>query len=450
MANDGRTVITSAPIADSTIATEGLTECSVAQNANNGCSNNIIKPCYNARFYTEDIVFDSAKAVHTLNNNIMLGWYGDYSSMETAYQSGTSDPGLTYNLPHDNYFAPNCCANTLYCFGSWKNKFGEGCSLNVLYKMNWGTNTENSYCNTFGKNCTGNIIWGYNNSFGEVCYSNAIDSQQNTFGNNCSEITIECGLYSDDSVVLSKNNRFGNGCRNITLSISGYVGQTQYGYLTFGNYCSLITFNGCVHNCTFGEGNRNIDISDSRSLMQDCYFGDYCENISGVATVKSVYFCGFNSDIKFGSCDYCVFKKGANNLTLDYYDSYNVFEEYCNNIELGYNCTNNIFKNRCSKIKLGSYCNYNVIGENCTEIYFYSGTTGTSGLGYVEHATIETDNRSIEIRTTKSLSSSTKLQRFTVKSGTNVSSTAKVITFDNTNTAYETLFQSSSTTTVSV
>ena len=303
------------------------------ENANNGCSNNVIKP-----YYTNGT---KVKVVHTLNNNIMLGWYGDYSTMESDYQTGTSDPGLTYNLPHDNYFASNCRNNTL-SIGSWGNKLGEGCYLNML---------------------TGSFL-----ELGQYCFKNKFEGTNSTLGSNC---------YDNMCIILYSNigNYFYSNYLNSVCdsTIADYFNNNKIlstcNASIFGNYCSYITAN----------------------VLFFSLFGNYVGNKDKPITLK-------------GDCKANVFGNYTKNIVISGGSSKNIFSTNVSNITLGAYCQSNYFGTDCSNIVLGNNCTHNTFANNCSNISFQNSNT-QSIIGYLQNCVFECNN-SFTVFCNETLSSS--------------------------------------------
>ena len=428
-------------------------------NSNNGCSNNVIKP-----YYTNG-------TKHNLNNNIMLGWYGDYSSMESDYKSGTSDPGLTYNLPHDNYFASNCRNNTL-SIGSWGNKLGEGCYENVIGNFNAST-TDTAYGTTMGKGCYWNAFGNgsYNNKLGDGCYDIVLGNAtvNNSFGNDCYSNLIGSssegnilGKYCTFNVMDSNfdNNVIGNFFEQNTFgkSCDGNLIGNRFQNNTIGNTCYRNSFGSSCTKNTLGNSCFDNHFGDY------CYsntFDDYCQHNSFGQLCYSNTFSTYNTHNSFGNgcysntfsgtrTTYNSFGNLCHDITIGAQSSSNSIGNYCNTITFGSLSNYNKIGNGCNNIKTGTYFVGNTIGNQCYRIYFYSGTSGTTGLNYVENWIVENSNKYITVRTSSTVSASNQLRNYTIAQGVNNTVTNKTVTLTVVQATYKITLQNASSTTQDV
>ena len=127
-----------------------------------------------------------------------------------------------------NTFGTNCSFNILG-FNNNNNTFGNNCNYNT-FGDGCFSNTFGNYCyyNTFGNNCT-------SNTFGNSCGSN-------TFGNNCGYNTFGNGCYSNTFGNDCSYNTFGNGCRSNNF-YAGASGTTRKDYIRY-----VVLEDGCRYN----------------------------------------------------------------------------------------------------------------------------------------------------------------------------------------------------------
>ena len=223
----------------------------------------------------------------------------------------------------------------------------------------------------------------------------------------------------DDNADDCGNNVFGKNCYDMTLGFSWTVNNSfgnECYYNSFGNSCGYNSFgNECNYN-SFGNGCNNNS------------FGNGCESNS------------FGND-----CNYNSFGNGCYNNSFGNECYNNSFGNYCNRNSFGNNNYRNSFGNSCGSNSFGNGCNYNSFGNECQYIHFLK--------EYTWYIIVENGNKYIDITSTQSTSSSSKLRNFTITQGVNTdgtSSTKKTISHDTVNDIFKTTYQPTNSQVVNV
>ena len=245
-----------------------------------------------------------------------------------------------------------------------------------------------------------------------------LHAYSNSFNANCHDMSFDYGCYSNTFGTNNYKDSFGNTCYNNTF------GNSCFGNL-FGNNCYDNTFGNNCYSNTFE------DYCDRNSFVNSCQnnsFGNYCQNNS---------FVDNNYRNSFGN--YFQYNSFGNNCEG------NSFRNYCYNNTFGNSCNYNYFGNNCGYNSFGDSCQNNSFGNDCQYIHFLK--------DYTWYIIVENGNKYIDVTSTQSTSSSSKLRNFTITQGVNTdgtSSTKKTISHDTVNDTFKTTYQPTNSQVVSV
>ena len=222
------------------------------------CFNNVIKEAYDRQ------------GLRILPNNVFIS-YPSYWKEENDETFKTSLATCIMN------FMDSCCFSNTICGEAVGNRFGNGCSFNIV-KKNSSDNVFKSGCrgnfmdttclmNTFDVQCSNNTLDRSNgNTLGKYSSDNMVkNSNSNVLGNLCVENVMDDANY----------NTLGVGCHENALNSST---GNRFGTWCTGNVLKGSQWNSLGDNCTFNELGEKTFYNDIGYNCGSNVLGDGCES----------------------------------------------------------------------------------------------------------------------------------------------------------------------------
>ena len=232
------------------------------------CLGNVIKETFDRQ------------AIRILPNNVFIS----YPSFWKEGDDGTFSTSLATCIM--NFMDTACFGNTV-CGEATGNKFGIGCSFNIIKK--------NGNDNRFMPWCRGNFME-------KDCLMNVLDTQCNDNVFNVSNGNVLGKYCSGNSIKLSNSNFLNNVCIENTVYDSNYnmlgVGShenrfndatgNKFGSFCIGNVLNGATWNSFGDNCTFNELGKKTFYNDFGYNCNSNSLADECESNSFLGDVNFV------------------------------------------------------------------------------------------------------------------------------------------------------------------